>query len=124
VSYQQEGLFVHRRILEIYPMSVQTFVAACWELYMAQEPRGQSTLSFAVRPFLARMGKTYGHESLRELEGVLYDLYRIMRVGYQRQYVDGVDTIIIWLTPEIIKRVQAAQTEMEATDSVKLFQVG
>ncbi len=94
-------------VLVRYPMSLVTTVTALWEVYMRQLPAGQLKLTTPVEPLLIRLGKDYSEEPLRELDRVLHDLYRLQKIGYQRVYRDGVDTLIVWLTPDVVKRARA-----------------
>jgi hypothetical protein len=101
-----ENLVVPYGVLSRYPLSLPIVVAALWEMYLVQD-NNPLVFTLPVKPFLARLGKGYSQAALRELDDVLYDVYRRMRIGYRREWKDGEDMLTLWLTPDVIKRVKS-----------------
>jgi hypothetical protein len=114
-SEDEPPLTVPHGLLMRYPLSVITVVTALWEMYMEQAPLGQLKLTTPVEPLLRRLGKEYTQEKVqRQLDRALVDLYRLQKIGSQRFYKDGVDTLIVWLTPELQKRARDYQDSLSA----------
>lgn len=100
-----ENLVVPYSVLVRYPLSLPIVVAALWEIYLGRDDN-PLVLTVPVKPLLARLGKGYTQAALRELDDVLYEVYRRMRIGYRREWQDGEDMLTLWLTPDVIKRVK------------------
>lgn len=111
-SEKEPPLVIPFGILQRYPIALVTVVTALWGSYMGQVPPGLLTLTVPVEPFLARFGKQPDQDTLRELTKILHNLYYLQKVAYQRKQVGGVDTLTVWLTPDILKRVRAYQESL------------
>lgn len=103
----ERPLVVPYGVLKTYPLALTDCVAAMWEIYTTQDPGNQSQVEFEVEAFLCRMGKNYSEKPLRELHAVFHQLYNEQHIGYTREYIKGVDTVRVYLTPDALKRAKA-----------------
>lgn len=107
------NLTIPAGVLERYPLCLPTVVTALWEVYMAEPRADPMVLKVNVKRLLARLGKPCDDTQRRALYEILYEIYKVQKVGFRMGPDDDNElAVTLWLTPEILKRVKIYHQQM------------